>query len=1558
MKGIYKVILSMLLVSSMATSSFSGLVVKAEEKIHFYVSTSGNDNNNGTSIDSPVKTINKALELAREYQNQSRVIHISSGKYFIEETITLTSEDSNIEFTGEGNAILTGSMPIEASHWNDYDGNKNIKWIQLEKGLEIDQLFVNGTQKVMARYPNYQEGATLNGCTTKAAIKERAASWSDPSDGYIRALHNQLWGGTSFKITGLNPDNALGVNYQWVGDNNRGSGISNENVMVENIFEELDSVNEWYYNKNTGVLYYYPEDGLDLSTAEIEAAVTKEIFHLEGNVGAGSVDIGDNAGEIHLDDTGAYEGYQLVSNVKINNLIIENTKRTLFDGTYIPLTRSDWCVVRSGAIFLTYTHDVEISNCTIRNIGGNAIFVSSHNKNVSIDSNVIENIGSSGVLFVGHPDAAREISFYNTVPTPEADPYWVHKPSIEDMNKGPQKHLFPRECTVYNNHIKNIGIWEKQSSQVAMSVSYGIKVLNNTIHEGPRAGINVNDGTFGGHEIAYNDVFDVQRETKDHGMFNSWGRSRFWSIPAGYEHNGKDGALKYPYYNWDAVEPIKIHDNRWHFESRNDITTMGVDLDDGSSNFEIYNNLCLNLGIKLREGFERKVYNNILINGVMNLHCTYEDSHDEIRRNIIVKGTPYNLLSTNESRFKISEDIIDHNVYYDLGMKITMPTYWEALGYDANSVNYNPEFKDPSANDYTVMNQKVLDDIGFVNFDMDQFGSSLTQEQSPYFEKTEADGTEDILEREEWQGGIISLVDEAIKSSLEYESNNGVFVESAPEGTSIYNLGLRTGDIIKSLNGTILTDKNEFLEIYDSLGKNVLIHFQVWRNDSAFHEVNAFVKDTANINLITVDNTSNEITYNNGYAEDKTEIKWEHKKGGTSIKGALNDTLSYANSESYTVATQPSLTFSFTGTEFQIMSRPDKNLGKVGVSVKNSKGEEVLTDTFNCYSSNRYFQTISYSSEELDLDTYTVTLTRIDGQYMFFDAFLYNTGASEVISSFGITDIQLKDEEDQVVLEIANQYGKAINANIHVAVYNDAGAEGAYYKKTEVTIEDSAKLEKVISLPKEDYSQKTVLVAVEDRDSKIAYAYPCVIQGAKCEEPPMITIPNATGNGIIYSYDTSTQAVQLAAKGFTVSDPVSVQITNDAEELLYYYQKMPDEAGNVKFRFIPTSDTSLNITIYNADKTLTLEKTVDCSKSDLYYADLETIKESIQDIISDDTGTYLFESVMDSKEKYYKIVFDFENNEITQRSINSTYDKLSALLKDVVLSRKTSTTIIGSVKEFNLFRADGTPDGGTTDTSGSPDVWQDNGKQVHTQSSQAYTEITGCFTAVDLYTANKGNSADYNVKIYSYGGTTPIYDEDIIISNEYTDKKAYVTFSTDNIENISDILDGSPVTVRFTHNDSNGNYLEVKQIKYTVAERTLPTLVDTTLATKPTQMTYKLGEQLDLSGGTVKENYSDGSSYTYPLISDMYLSGFDSTTSGEKTISLDINDTVLTYTVLVEGSLNGDMNGDMKVSAIDALYLLKNKDEISVQEGDINGDGSVDVKDVLAILDTASGKKK
>ena len=122
--------------------------------------------------------------------------------------------------------------------------------------------------------------------------------------------------------------------------------------------------------------------------------------------------------------------------------------------------------------------------------------------------------------------------------------------------------------------------------------------------------------------IEHNDVFDTVIETGDHGPFNSWGRDRYWDTAShgnkGYRQDiSTVGGEKTPQSvsrdraRLDVVDPIVIRNNRfmhsWNSHS------WGIDLDDGSSNYDVYNNLALGCTVKLREGFFRRVYNNVFV---------------------------------------------------------------------------------------------------------------------------------------------------------------------------------------------------------------------------------------------------------------------------------------------------------------------------------------------------------------------------------------------------------------------------------------------------------------------------------------------------------------------------------------------------------------------------------------------------------------------------------------------------------------------------------------------------------------------------------------------------------------------------------------------------------------------------------------------------------------------------------------------------------------------------------------------------------------------------------
>eukprot|EP00971_Amphidinium_carterae_P083626 1655428-Amphidinium_carterae.1 len=52
-------------------------------------------------------------------------------------------------------------------------------------------------------------------------------------------------------------------------------------------------------------------------------------------------------------------------------------------------------------------------------------------------------------------------------------------------------------------------------------------ISGNVFFNGPRAGINFNDGFGGADELSHNLVFSTCRESGDHGPFNSWDRQPF-----------------------------------------------------------------------------------------------------------------------------------------------------------------------------------------------------------------------------------------------------------------------------------------------------------------------------------------------------------------------------------------------------------------------------------------------------------------------------------------------------------------------------------------------------------------------------------------------------------------------------------------------------------------------------------------------------------------------------------------------------------------------------------------------------------------------------------------------------------------------------------------------------------------------------------------------------------------------------------------------------------------------------------------------------------------------
>jgi len=96
----------------------------------------------------------------------------------------------------------------------------------------------------------------------------------------------------------------------------------------------------------------------------------------------------------------------------------------------------------------------------------------------------------------------------------------------------------------------------------------------NIMFNGPRAGINVNDGFGGGNVVEENLVFNTCRESGDHGPFNTWDRQPFLA------------------YNFDGRASMipEINHVRHNFLIANYQSQEAVDNDDGSAYWHTYKN--------------------------------------------------------------------------------------------------------------------------------------------------------------------------------------------------------------------------------------------------------------------------------------------------------------------------------------------------------------------------------------------------------------------------------------------------------------------------------------------------------------------------------------------------------------------------------------------------------------------------------------------------------------------------------------------------------------------------------------------------------------------------------------------------------------------------------------------------------------------------------------------------------------------------------------------------------------------------------------------------------
>ena len=409
--------------------------------VEFHVSPKGVDIDPGTH-DKPLATLVTAIAKARPFLGrESVVIHLTPGVHRLTKPVVLGASESGTAaapfvISGSPGTEISGSEVLTGLRWTPDIGG--ILSAEVPANLETDQVFVNGEALVMARYPNWQTyapGVYFHGSAADAIAPERVARWNSPTGGIIHAMHQHMWGDMKWTITGKDPAGSLTMVGGW--QNNRPTPMHEKIRMVENIREELDVPGEWYHDRVAHRLLMIPPPGVDLTSATIEVVKIRHLVEFRGT----------KQNPVH--------------HVTLRNISFRHTSRTFMDNKE-PLIRSDWTIYRGGALFYEGAEDCLVEDCTLEQLGGNAVFVSGYNRRIAVKRTAIERCGTNAIAFIGLPTAVRNplYRYEQTLPLDQLD-----------LTPGPKTDDYPADCVVEDCLINRFAQVEKQSTGVQIQMA-------------------------------------------------------------------------------------------------------------------------------------------------------------------------------------------------------------------------------------------------------------------------------------------------------------------------------------------------------------------------------------------------------------------------------------------------------------------------------------------------------------------------------------------------------------------------------------------------------------------------------------------------------------------------------------------------------------------------------------------------------------------------------------------------------------------------------------------------------------------------------------------------------------------------------------------------------------------------------------------------------------------------------------------------------------------------------------------------------------------------------
>ena len=647
----------------------------------------GDDNNAGT-LEAPLKTFEKAKELLKNNTSDEAVtVWFREGAYLIEDTVEFTADDrSNVLYRSYPDEEVSFTGAKEISGWSETTIN-GVNAFVTDMPVESDSDYFRSLFKGNKRLsrPNYPETDVFKVAAEPLENEKVVSEWDgnffvyspvvyahpedmldfeNPTDIDLKLMH--FWCEDLMPVLSIDKDTGRIVTEKATAMKTR----VNDNYILENVKEALNSSGEWYLDRDEEKLYYIPENGDTVENTVLYAAMTEQLLTINGaeNISFQGISF-EKTDWDHID--GKHTGKPFDPSSEIYKVIKYGTEhpQAAFE---VP-----------AAIYITASSGINFTDCRFENISYSAVKFDKGAKDCNITSSLFNEIGGNAVFI--HGDFVV--------------PATTQRINVTDCHIGYYGRIF-------NNAIG-----------ILLTQAYDCELSNNEIHDGWYTGVSVGwNWGYTEHptnkiKICNNLIYNIGNAwLSDMGGIYTLGVQPDTVISGNIIYNVGCDEGAYGYGGW------------------------GIYLDEGSSGMLVENNLvydCSSQTFHQHYGKDNIIRNNIFaFGGDGAFRITRNEEHNSLTlsNNILVtdNATMYALTTERDWFVDNSNLYWDYkhggNVYSGDSMGLFERKSLVILtlrGYYNNAVFENPLFKDAENRDFTLAENSPALEAGFKPFAYD-----------------------------------------------------------------------------------------------------------------------------------------------------------------------------------------------------------------------------------------------------------------------------------------------------------------------------------------------------------------------------------------------------------------------------------------------------------------------------------------------------------------------------------------------------------------------------------------------------------------------------------------------------------------------------------------------------------------------------------------------------------------------------------------------------------------------------------------------------------------------